>query len=341
MKVTLKDIAKASGYSVTTVSRALGGFDDVNAQTRATIVKIADDLGYEPNLIARQLQSQRSNTIGMIIPAKERCAEDDFFSMLLKGVTYVAARYQYDVLISAQAPDMDEMAAYRKIVGGKRVDGMILARTHKGDPRIAYLKQVNHPFVVAGRSSPDEDSDFPYIDADSQEGIRMLVSHFVAYGHREIGLLLSPEDLAYTPYRLAGYQDGLRMANLPYRADYVFSGDLTRAGGCQATHAMLNQHTQITAIIACNDLMAFGAIQAVQEKGLCVGADVVIGGFDDIPAAEHTMPSLTTVHQPICEIGEQLTEMLLKIVARESLDQTGILLKPQLVIRESSGSVHA
>ncbi|GAB4574382.1 MAG: LacI family DNA-binding transcriptional regulator [Anaerolineae bacterium] len=336
-KVTLKDIARESGYSVTTVSRALGGFNDVNEQTRAHIMRIARELGYQPNLIARQLQSRRTFTIGMVIPASERCEEDDFFATLLKGVTYTAAQHHYDVLVSGQLPDMDEMDAYRTLVGGNRVDGMIVARTQRNDRRIRYLKQVGHPFVVAGRSSPDEDSDFPYIDADSQEGIARLVAHFVAYGHTEIGLILPPEDVAYTAYRHEGYKQGLAAAGLPYRESYVAYGDLQRSGGYQAALDLLARNPAITAIIACNDLMAFGVMQAIHDRGLRIGEDVAVGGFDDIPAARHTIPPLTTVRQPICEIGGQLTEMLLQIIEGQPPARRQIMVAPELIIRESSG----
>lgn len=338
MKITLKDIAKESGYSVTTVSRALGGYDDVNEQTRSHIIAIANALGYHPNLIARQLQSQRTYTIGMVIPTKARCAEDDYFSTLLKGVMQVAAENQYDVLVSAQLPENDEMDAYRKIVGGNRVDGVIVTRTYRHDARIAYLEQVGHPFVVAGRLSPDEESTFPYIDMDSQAGIQLMVAHLVKQGRHHIGLLLSPDELAFTPYRLAGYREGLAAAGLPYRPAYVAQADLNRDGGQQAAGQLLDATPSLTALIACNDLMAIGAMQAVQERGLQVGGDIAIGGFDDIPVARHTIPALTTIRQPICEIGEQLTRMLLRLINQEPLEQPGVVLEPTLMIRASSGS---
>jgi LacI family transcriptional regulator len=336
-KITLKDIARASGYSVTTVSRALGGFDDVSAKTRDRILKIAEDLGYQPNLIARQLQSQRTYTIGIVVPTKDHCSEDDFFSILLKGITHMAARYRYDVLISAQPPGADELTAYRNIVGGNRVDGVVVARTYQDDPRIAYLQSIQHPFVVSGRAAPEQPSDFPFIDADSQAGIRLMVRHFIELGHRHIGLILPPPTLAFTPYRLAGYREGLVEAGLPYDANLVRTGDLTPQGGHVAAAMLLEDRPELTAIVACNDLMAIGAMRAVQEHGRRVGADVAVGGFDDIPAAAQTLPSLTTIRQPICEIGERLTEMLIRLVNDETPEQAQILLEPALIVRESSG----
>lgn len=335
-QVTLRDIAKKSGFSVTTVSRALGGYDDVNEKTRAHIVKIANELGYQPNLIARQLQGQRTFTLGMIVPAKMD-GEDDFFSILIKGVGHAAAAYHYDLLISTQLSESDERDAYRRIVGGNRVDGIVVARTYHDDPRIDYLQANNHPFVVFGRSAPEQPSDFLYIDVDSQAGIRMLVEHFVEYGHEHIGVILPPEGIAFTPYRFAGYRDGLKDAGLPYRPEYVISGDLKSRSGYQAANTLLDQAPQITAIVACNDLMALGVMRAVQERGLQIGHDIAIGGYDDIPAAEHAVPSLTTISIPIYDIGEQLTDLLLKNVGGEPITEKGTLLTPTLVIRDSSG----
>lgn len=337
MSVTLKRIAKESGYSVTTVSRALAGYSDVNEKTRQRIIAIAHELGYQPNLVARQLQGQRTCTIGIITPPQLHHYEDDFFSLLIKGVNYAAAQHHYDLLISSQFPGADEMDTYRRIAGGHRVDGMIVARTYDADPRIAYLQSIKHPFVVAGRAAPDQPSDFPYIDADSQVGVRLLVQHFIDYGHTRIGLILPPEAVAFTPYRHAGYRDALEAAGLPYDPNTVIAGDLTRTGGHAAAHALLDQVPDLTAVVACNDLMAIGAMAAIQERGLRVGDDIAVGGFDDIPAAEHAVPPLTTVNQPIFHIGERLMDMLVRIIAQEPPEQTQILIEPTLAIRASSG----
>src|SRR5439155_16475718 len=125
---------------------------------------VASSVGYQPNLVARQLRSQRTHTLGLIIPANERSFSNDFFTQLMLAVGDTASPEHYDLLISAQVPGEEEMAAYHKMVGGNRVDGMILARSRRSDPRIAYLAAQKHPFVVNGRSAPGEASDFPYID---------------------------------------------------------------------------------------------------------------------------------------------------------------------------------
>ncbi|MEO8393495.1 MAG: LacI family DNA-binding transcriptional regulator [Chloroflexota bacterium] len=339
MQVTLKDIAKKSGYSVTTVSRALAGYTDVNEDTRRHITTIADTLGYQPNLLARQLRSQRTQTLGLIIPSADNSISNEFFSQLLLGIGDAASRAGYDLLVSAHVPGEPEMAAYRRIIGGNRVDGMILARTRQNDERIAYLQSLDHPFVVNGRGAPGERNDFPFIDVDSQTGIASAVAHLVELGHTHIGLILPPPEMAFTGFRHLGYRDGLSAAGLPYRADYVTHGDLQRSGGFAQANALLDAYPDLTAIVASNDLMALGALSAVQARGLQVGIDISVTGFDGIPAAEYAHPPLTTLHQPIYEIGRRLVALLNHLILGSAPEepQTQSLLSSTLIVRASTG----
>ncbi len=334
MRVTLKTIAEEAGVSITTVSRALAGYGDVNEQTRRRIVAIAERLGYQPNLAARHLRSKRTYTIGMVIPRTAHYS-DPFFMELVAGVGKQASEHGYDLLLSAQMQGEEELSAYRRMVAGGRVDGMIVARVLWQDPRIAYLRQAYHPFVAFGRS---EDPDHPYIDVDGAEGMYQLVAHLAEYGHTRIALIQSPRELAFTADRCGGYRRGLEAFGLPFRAEYVAQGDLTRASGRRAAETLLALPTPPTAIIACNDLMALGASEAVQARGLRVGQDVAIAGFDDIPEATTATPPLTTVRQPIYGIGHRLVDMLVRLMQHEEVENTQVLLQPELVIRASSGT---
>lgn len=334
MKITLKTIAEEAGLSVTTVSRALAGYDDVNEETRQRIAAIAERLGYQPNLTARHLRSKFTDTIGMVIP-RTAYFSDSFFMELLAGVGRQASEYGYDLLLSVQMSGEPEMAAYRRMVAGGRVDGMVLSRILRRDPRIDYLQSVEHPFVAFGRSDHD---DYPYIDVDGALGMRQLVAHFAGYGHRRIGFIRSPRELAFTAIRAQGYRDGLEEAGLAYDTALVADGDLTQTSGQQAAAALLALPVPPTAIIACNDLMALGAMAAVERAGLRVGADVAIAGFDDIAASAAAIPPLTTVRQPIYDIGCLLVTHLVHILRGTSLDEVRTSIAPELVVRASSGS---
>jgi LacI family transcriptional regulator len=335
----LKDISQRTGYSITTVSRALAGYSDVNEQTRQQIVAVAHELGYQPNDIARQLRSQRTQTLGLIIPTSDHSvSHDDFFFQLLRGISDSAAARHYDVLLSSQTSDSEEMDAYRRIVGGNRVDGMILARTRYADERIAYLNSLNFPFTVAGRSAPSGVNNFAFIDVDSQAGIQTATEHIIQQGHRIIGIILPPSHIAYTQYRLQGYQFALQQHGIAFDERLIVHGDLMQSGGYQGVQQLLERNPEMTAVVCCNDLMALGAISALQGLGIIVGQDFAVTGFDDIPAAEYAFPSLTTIRQPIYEIGWKLVEMLLRLIAGEFLPQseTQVIVQTKLIIRESS-----
>jgi len=288
-------------------------------------------------LMARQLRSQQSQTIGMVIPLTPYFS-DPFFMELLSGVERRAAEHGYDLRLSAQIPGQEELNAYRRMVAGRQVDGMVIARVRQHDPRISYLQDVQHPFVVFGRGETD---DYPYIDVDNPTGMRQLVEHFVDYGHRQIAMILSPGDLMFTALRLRGYREALDMFGLSYREDYVVEGDLSQRGGLEAADRLLQLSDPPTAIIACNDMMALGAMTAIQRYGLSAGQDIAVAGFDDIPAALDAEPPLTTIRQPIYKIGCQLVDMLVNLMQNIPLDNPHILMEPELIIRSSSGEKRA
>ncbi len=333
MPVTLKTIAEEAGVSITTVSRALAGYHDVNEETRRRIVAIAERLGYQPNLAARHLRSKQTNTIGMVIP-RTAYFSDPFFMELLSGVGRKASELGYDLLLSAQMHGEEELSAYRRMVAGGRVDGMVVARVLRDDPRIAYLQHMRHPFVAFGHSAEE---DHPYIDVDGADGMRQIVTHFADYGHEHIALIRSPETLAFTSARCDGFRNALASFGLPWRDDYIIQGDLSAESGAKAAADLLNLPEPPTAIVACNDQMALGAMDMIQARGWKVGDDVAVAGFDDIPAAGAASPSLTTVRQPIYGIGYRLADMLIHILRGEDAGQRHVLLKPELIIRESSG----
>ncbi len=220
------------------------------------------------------------------------------------------------------------------MVEGRRVDGLIVVRTRKQDQRIAYLGGTTFPFIVFGRS--DLDLDFPYIDEDGEAGFFQLTQYLVSLGHRKIAFISPPMDLIFANYRLSGYRQALEQAGIEYKPAYVIQGDLTRRGGENATHQLLALEEPPTAIIAANDLMALSAISVAQELGFIVGKDISIAGFDDVPPSD--IFSLTTLRQPIYDIGKQLSAMLLKLIFNETIQNHHILLKPELIIRNSTGT---
>lgn len=334
---TLKDIAEKSGFSVTTVSRALAGYSDVNPHTRQLIEAIAQAEGYQPNMLARQLRARRTDTIGLILPASSSRFTDDFFNALVMSIGHAATQHQLDLLISAKPPGQ-ELEAYQRMVGGNRVDGVIVARVRQHDPRIAYLKTTRHPFVVFGRAAPPEPSDFAYVDVDSRAGIAAVVQHLARLGHRRMGLLLPPPTLSMTSERLAGFEAGLAAAGLIFNSQWVAYGDLTLESGEAMTAALLAQHPTLSAIVTSSDLMALGAMRAAQVAGRQVGGDLAVTGYDNIAAAAYAHPALTTVAPPMEEIGQRLIALLMNMMQQETPVERQVLLSPTLIVRQSCGA---
>jgi len=335
MPVNLKDIAKRVGYSVTTVSRALAGYDDVAEPTRQLILKAASEMGYHPDATARHLRQRRTDTIGFVIPTHGPRFSDPFFSELLAGIGNEAARQEFDLLVSTRAPGAEELEVYRRIVMERRVDGLLVVRTRQQDQRIAYLVEQGFPFVAFGRS--DLEAEFPYLDVDGEVGLRQLTQYLIDLGHRRIAYLNAPPNLMFASHRLEGYRAALVANHVPFDEYLIAVGELTEHSGYAVGRDLLTRDERPTAIIACNDLMALGIISAAQSLGLAVGHDVSVAGFDDIPLAEHAHPPLTTVRQPIYEIGQRICEMLLSLLQGRVLEERHVLLKPQLAVRGSCG----
>jgi LacI family transcriptional regulator len=334
--VTLKDMAARLGLSITTVSRALAGYGDVAEATRQRVLQAAEEMGYVPDAIARRLQKGQTDTIGFVIPTHGPRFSDPYFSELLAGIGNEAARHNFDLLVSTRPPDTpEEQAAYQRLAEGRLVDGLLVVRTRAKDSRIAYLARLGFPFVAFGRS--DLDVDYHYLDEDGFRGMELVGQHLATLGHERMGSILAPTNLMFCAYRRAGLEAVLEHHGLSIPPRYSIVSDLTQQGGFAAMRQLLALSPPPTAVVACNDLMALGAISAAQAQGLVVGRDVSITGFDDIALAEHSHPPLTTVHQPVYDIGCQICNMLIRVIQRKELEERHVLLEPRLIVRESSG----
>jgi len=334
MPVTLKELAQHVNLSVTQVSRALGGFSDFSSNTRARVEQAARELGYTPNIYAQRLKKQRTDTIGFILPTSEPRFADPFFGELLAGIGNQANQSSFDLLLSTHAPGAKEMFAYERIVRGRTVDGLVLVRVRRDDERIKFLVQHNFPFVAYGRS--ELKLDYAYVEVDSYSGFCDAAQHLYDLGHRRIAFIAAPRELTFAARRQAAYVDTLHKYNLPTDKQLIVTGDLTQAAGYAAATQLLALPKRPTAIMAANDLMALGAMRAIQERGLEVGRDIAVLGFDGLPLAEHSHPSLTTVYQPVYEIAQQVTRLLIQLIHGEKPEPMQVLLRPTLIVREST-----
>lgn len=336
MATSIRDIAEKVGKSITTVSRALHDYDDVSPETKALVRKAAEEMGYIPNRQAQLLRKKTTDTIGFILPTFGPRFSDPFFSEFLAGIGNKASDYGYDLLVSTCPPGEKELRTYQYEVQSNRVDGFIIVRTRVDDGRIKYLNSIDFPFVAFGRVPGMED--IPYVDENSEYGMQLIADHLVELGHDRIACIAPTLDHTFAMHRIAGLKDGLRKHNIHLGEEDILTGDLTERGGYERTLELIQRENRPTAIVAGNDLMAMGAMSAIQDKGLQVGKDISVTGFDNIPLSSYTHPPLTTVHQPIFQIGGMVCEMLIQMIKGTTLDNRQILLQPSLIKRQTTGA---
>ncbi len=334
MAITIREVAKELNLSITTISRALDGYDDVSEKTRDLVVRTAREMGYSPNRAARQLRRQRSDTIGYILPEAPPRFVDPFFHEFIAGVGDEAAARNYDLLIATAAGQETGQQTYQRWANARKVDGFILNRIRLRDWRIQYLAELNLPFITLERSL--DPVDYPSIQVDSQAGIAELVAHLAAQGRQRIAFIGASAELTLQADRFAGYRAGLQSAGLAFDPRLVATGDLTQAGGYLAAQALLDLPEPPAAIMCVNDLTALGVLRLAQERGLRLPEQLAVTGFDGIEAAQNTHPPLTTLVQPLYDIARQMVSMLIDVVEGRPLPETKIRLKPELIIRASS-----
>lgn len=336
MHPTIRDVAKKLNLSITTISRALDGYDDVAESTRKLVIETAQEMGYAPNRAARQLRRQQTDTIGYIIPSNNAGFADPFFSEFIAGLGDEASAHNYDLLVTTAPPaSPNEKAQYERWVQGGKVDGLVVNRIHLDDWRLGYLAEQGTPHVSLERSLTP--LDFVGVEVDSFNGFLELMAYLVNQGHSRIAYIGGDPELKIDYDHHAGYQAGLMTANISPEPALVTRADLTPEGGYQAAEHLLTLANPPTAIVCVNDLTAIGAMHASHKYGLKVGRDIAIAGFDGIADAAHTQPPLTTLDQPVYTIARQLAKMVLALINGEPLAERHVKFQPRLLIRESTG----
>lgn len=336
MAANIHDVAKRLRLSITTVSRALDGYDDVAESTRQRVIDTARELGYVPSRAARQLRRRRADAIGYILPTSEPRFSDPFYADFIAGMGDEAARHGFDVLVATAPPgDTSERALYERWIQSRRVDGVVLNRVRRLDWRVGYLASEGIPFATLGKSL--DPVTHPYIDVDATAGFAQLVSHLADRGHRRIAFVGASSDLVLQSARLEGYRRGLARAGLVFDPLLIAEGDLTPRGGFSAAQALLSLEDPPTAIIGINDLTAIGALHAGQAAGLMIGRDLAIAGYDGLNETVHTQPPLTTLSQPLYGIARRLVEMVIRLITNKPLEEEHVILQPELLIRGSTG----
>ena len=333
--ITIRDVANRLNLSITTVSRALDGYDDVAEETRQRVIAVAHEMGYTPNQAARQLRRKRTDTIGYILPTDKPRFADPFFAEFIAGLGDEAAAHNFDLLVSSTPPSTDvERQAYQRWVHGHKIDGLVINRLRLHDWRVQYLSQAGFHFVTLGRSL--DPFDYASVEVDGRRWFKILVDHLVSLGYQQIAYIGSTPDLKIQADRFQGYLDGLQSAGLAYNPTYIVESDLTAEGGYRAASALLSLPVPPTAITCVDDMTAIGVLHAARECGRIVGKDLAVTGFDGILGFEHTQPPLTTINQPVYQIARCLVSMLMALITGNSLAEKRVNIEPKIEIHEST-----
>ena len=313
--IPMAELARKCGYSKATVSRALADDPRVKPETKALIWDMAERYNYRPHQVASNLAKRRTKTIGLLFPSAPRTIADPFFLEYLHGVSETLFEQGFSLLIP-QVKQQRVTETIEQLIAHRRVDGVILTEPRLEDERIHLLQESNVPFVFLG-STVNED--VSWVDGDNRGGICQGVCALGALGHRRIAVITGEEGLVSAKKRFLGYQDGLAALGLELNRDLVWPGDFTRQGGYAAVASRLNQirSGEVTAILACNDLMAIGAIQALNEARVRIPEQISVMGFDGIEVGKYLSPPLTTVQQPVYSLGREVARVLLGLIAEE------------------------
>jgi DNA-binding LacI/PurR family transcriptional regulator len=326
---TLDAVAARAGVGRGTASRVLNGSPQVSPHAKAAVEAAIVELGYVPNRAARSLVTQRTDSVALVVSeSEERVFGEPFFAGVLRGVNaaLIETPMQLWLAMAATAQQRDRVGHH---LTAQYVDGVLLLSLHDDDPVPGMLRSRGMPFVLGGRPARPEPDDW-FVDVDDEAGAQKAVEYLIERGARRVATVAGPQDMQVGRARLAGYRAAVTGAGL------VAYGDFTEGGGHAAMRTLLEREPGIDAVFAASDLMAGGALRALRAARRRVPEDVALVGFENAPLAGQTEPPLTTVHQPVEEMGRRMAELLVARIGRQPVEHPHVLLDTRLVRRGSA-----
>jgi len=326
--MNLKSLARALGISKTTVSRALNGYPEVNAHTRARVLAAAKEAGYEANPMARSLAVGRTNVFGIIYPLLPSDLGDPMFLSVVGGMSAALEKSKMNLII-APVSAQNELPSYEQMVRGRRVDGLVVGRTLVHDERIAYLVKKGFPFVTHGRTELAQP--YAWFDYDNEAGIGLATACLLTHGHRRIALISAPLELNFARQRKNSFIACMSEAGLAVDPQHLVDNTLDRRTGYQAMQQLLASTPRPSAIIVDNHLSAVGAVRALLDAGIEIGKEISVivwGSIEDSLVGSN----VTTIDQPdMGGAGAKMIEMLSALLAGTPPSELQVLWQPVLL----------
>ena len=332
---TLEEVAKLAGVSRATASRVFTASPRVSTRAKRAVERAAQKLSYVPNRAARSLVTGRTDSVGLVIPEPTAFLfGDPFFPRLVRGISEVLSRRQLQLVLLAPQSAADE-ARLEGYLSAGHVDGVLMVSFHGADPLPERLQRRGMPVVLGGR--PRGNGTVPYVDVDNLGGARMAVEHLLATGRKRIATISGPLDMGAGVDRLVGYRDAIRQGGREVDGSYEQAGDFGQESGAIAMQALLARHPDLDAVFCASDVMAAGALGVLRQHGRRIPEDTAIVGFDDSSLATSMVPPLSSVRQPIEEMGREMAGLLLSTIDMGGSGGKRVILATELVVRASSG----
>lgn len=330
--VTIIDVANEAGVSYATVSRVVNNKGSINPETREKVLRAMAKLGYVANLQARSLAGGRSHVVGLLVHGIDTA----YIGEIIRGIDDELANANYDLMLYTTHRRKTKESTYVATLTRGLADGLLLVLPRNHTAYIETLQRRNFPYVLIDHRGIEQDG--PAVGATNWQGAYDATQYLIELGHQRIGFITGALDISVSIDRLEGYKAALREANLPIDPELIREGDFLQPRAYSCASELMSLPNRPTAIFASNDVSAFGVMEAIREHRLRIPDDVSIIGFDDIPQSGHTHPTLTTVRQPLEEMGRKATQMLLQYLSGSKTEAERIQLPTKLVIRESCQS---
>lgn len=331
---TLEEVAARAGVGRGTASRVINGSPRVSEATREAVQAAVAELGYVPNRAARALAGNRTDAIALVVPEPEtRFFAEPYFSAIVRGVGAALADTEMQLLLTLAGNDR-ERRRLAQYLTAHRVDGVLLVAVHADDPLPELLEQLGMPCVISGARHANEP--LASVDSDNFDGARAAVEHLITRGRRSVATITGRLEVYGAQRRLDGYRAALAAAGLPPDERLIAPADFTEEGGARAMRELLARRPHLDAVFAASDVMAAGARQVLREADRRIPDDVALIGFDDSVVARHMHPALTSVRQPIEEMGRRMAQLLLEEIAGRTEERPTVVLPTELVVRDSS-----
>ncbi len=331
MNITIYDVAREANVSMATVSRVVNGNPNVKPATRKKVLEVIERLEYRPNAVARGLASKKTTTVGVIIPD----IANIFYAELARGIEDIATMYKYNIILSNSDQNVNKELHLLNTMLGKQVDGLIVMSQNITDDFVQELKRSPVPIVLAG--SIEETKTIPSVNIDYRQATFDATTYFIEKGHKKIAFAMGPmRDLINHGEKLVGYKQALEEAGLELSDDYVIEGGYTYDSGLEGWQKLKELNDRPTAIVSGDDEMALGVMHGAQDDGLSVPEDIEVITSDNTKLALMVRPQLSSIVQPLYDIGAVSMRLLTKYMNKEKVQENIVVLPHRIELRGST-----